>query len=182
MGRRPLELQDQEPASGSVVDGVFEAIQQGESLGSEGAREREREEVGRERKLIFSHPPQNTKTTDVSDPAFDPKAVGQVVQASNARDPAPLVPALASGKPAFGESIEVVNVIVVIVLERLWQYFIISAVVPVLTATLLSFVVFAVPPNKIDTRLQTATGLFLSLIAIQVSARTRGERGERGKA
>ena len=165
-----------------MVDGVFEAIQQGESLGSEGARVREREEVGRERKLIFSHPPQNTKSTDVSDPAFDPKAVGQVVQASNARDPAPLVPALASGKPAFGESIEVVNVIVVIVLERLWQYFIISAVVPVLTATLLSFVVFAVPPNKIDTRLQTATGLFLSLIAIQVSARTRGERGERGKA
>ena len=181
MGRRPLELQDQEPASGSVVDGVFEAIQQGESLGSEGARGREREEVGRERKLIFSHPPQKTKTT-VSDPALDPKAAGQVVHASNARDPAPLVPALASGKPAFGESIEVVNVIVVIVLERLWQYFIISAVVPVLTATLLSFVVFAVPPNKIDTRLQTATGLFLSLIAIQVSARTRGERGERGKA
>lgn len=36
-----------------------------------------------------------------------------------------------------------------------------------MTATLLSFVVFAVPPSKLDTRLQTAIGLFLSLIAVQ---------------
>lgn len=72
-----------------------------------------------------------------------------------------------AGEQPFGSDIEVVNVIVVISMRRLWQYFLISAVVPVLTATLLSFVVFAVPPNKLDTRLQTATGLFLSLIAIQ---------------
>lgn len=38
---------------------------------------------------------------------------------------------------------------------------------PILTATLLSFVVFAVPPSKLDTRLQTAIGLFLSLVAVQ---------------
>ena len=96
--------------------------------------------------------------------------MSQVAQASAPRDPAPLVPAVA-GEKAFGSDLEIVNVIIVIVLERLWQYFLISAVVPVLTATLLSFVVFAVPPNKLDTRLQTTTGLFLSLIAIQVSFR-----------
>ena len=150
-------------------------------VSQQGRRERERERV---EKMSFSHSPlQNSKTNNASDPAFDPKAANQVEARSAARDPAPLVPAIGSKTPAFGDEIEIVNVIVVIVLERLWQYFIISAVVPVLTATLLSFVVFAVPPNKIDTRLQTATGLFLSLIAIQVSSLTQegAERGEGGR-
>lgn len=62
---------------------------------------------------------------------------------SNSRDPAPLVPALVAdpagggklvqAREPFGSDIEVVNVIVVVVLKRLWQYYIISAIVPILT-------------------------------------------------
>ena len=195
MGRRPLGLQDQEHARGSVVDDVFKAVQQGQSTREKvevEEREREREREKAKKKLYFSltfsspslspsPPSQNFKNDNATDPTFDPKAEDQVSHVSSPRDPAPLVPAVAGQRP-FGSDIEIVNIIVVISLQRLWQYFLISAVVPVLTATLLSFVVFAVPPNKLDTRLQTATGLFLALIAIQVSFQTlQGETGTEGR-
>ena len=99
------------------------------------------------------------------------------VSVSAPGDPVPLVPsnspaALAArgGAPApprFGEGIGVVEITVSISVERLWLYFSLSAILPIVVCTSIAFLAFWVHPADLSTRLSLVVGLFLALVAVQ---------------
>ena len=97
--------------------------------------------------------------------------------ASAPGDPVPLAPsnspaamAARGGKPApprFGEDIGVVDITITVAVHRLWLYFSLSAILPIVVCTAISFLAFWVHPADLSTRLSLVVGLFLALVAVQ---------------
>ena len=67
----------------------------------------------------------------------------------------PLLPAASATSPArFGTDIGVVDFDVSFTIRRLWQYYSLNAVLPVVISTSIAFLTFFISPDNIDTRLQ----------------------------
>ena len=96
---------------------------------------------------------------------FDNKRHRNLVRASHADDPAPLVPV--NARPAFGEDINVTSVTMVLSVKRLSLFYGVSIILPVVVCTLIAFLVLFIDPDRIDTRLQICITLFLALVAVQ---------------
>jgi hypothetical protein len=121
---------------------------------------------------IFVRTPQNYSSVFTSE-----HVLRRQVSLSAPGDPAPLSPnnspaALAArgGAPApprFGGDLGVVDLTISIGVTRLWSYFALNAILPVVICTSIAFLAFWVHPADLSTRLSLVVGLFLALVAIQ---------------
>ena len=109
--------------------------------------------------------PPSTTHTRPPPPQFDDKQHPNLIRPSHFDDPAPLVPV--SGRPAFGEDINVTSVTMVLSVKRLSLFYGVSIILPVVVCTLIAFLVLFIDPDRIDTRLQICITLFLALVAVQ---------------
>lgn len=114
--------------------------------------------------LPTTSPPSTTHTRPPP-PQFDDKQYPNLIRPSHFDDPAPLVPV--SGRPAFGEDINVTSVTMVLSVKRLSLFYGVSIILPVVVCTLIAFLVLFIDPDRIDTRLQICITLFLALVAVQ---------------
>jgi hypothetical protein len=81
-------------------------------------------------------------------------------------DPWPVLPTLGSAAPKREAGLTDASLNAIITVRRIPTYFVLAALLPIVLNAWLSFLVFAVPPRHLDTRLGIVVTLFLSLTAL----------------
>ena len=98
----------------------------------------------------------------------DPEGMRNLVQPSDAADPAPLVARDAAARAALErEHSQVLRITISIFISRLSLYFALQSILPVALCTLMSLTCFFLGASRVSTRLELTFSLFLTLAAIQ---------------